>query len=143
MDIALEAADHAAKLGNVPVGAVALHHGQVIAVAGNLRETLQDPTAHAEMLVLRQAAQTLGRWRLEDVTLVVTLEPCAMCCGAIAQARVGALVFGAYEPKTGGVSSTANMLNPEVTDITPNVKADRAQAQLKRFFERRRASTSS
>ena len=76
MEVALRAADHAASLGNIPVGAVALHQQQVIAVASNLRETLQDPTAHAEMLALRQAAQVLGRWRLDDVTLVVTLEPC-------------------------------------------------------------------
>ena len=143
MEVALRAADHAASLGNIPVGAVALHQQQVIAVASNLRETLQDPTAHAEMLALRQAAQVLGRWRLDDVTLVVTLEPCAMCAGAIAQARVATLVFGASEPKTGCVGSTTNLLNPEVTTVIPQVRADEAKARMRRFFERKRDNATS
>ena len=140
MEVALRAADHAASLGNIPVGAVALHQQQVIAVASNLRETLQDPTAHAEMLALRQAAQALGRWRLDDVTLVVTLEPCAMCAGAIAQARVATLVFGATEPKTGCVGATTNLLNPEVTTVISHVRADEAKARMRRFFARKRGN---
>jgi len=90
MGLALEQARLAAEGGDVPVGAVALHNGMLIAAAGNRREADGDPTAHAEILVIRAAAEALHRWRLDDVTIVVTLEPCVMCAGAIVNARIGA-----------------------------------------------------
>ncbi len=139
MAVALEAADAAGRLGNVPVGAVVVVDGEIVARAGNRRDTLQDPTAHAELLALRAAARAVGSWRLEEATLYVTLEPCAMCAGAIASARVGRLVYGADEPKTGGVSSQHQLLEPQVTTVTKGVEQARCQALLKRFFEALRA----
>lgn len=106
---ALEEAEQAAAVGEVPVGAVVVHGGQVIARAHNRREMDNDPTAHAEVLAMRDAAEQLGQWRLEGCTLYVTLEPCFMCAGAIVNARVEALVFGALDPKAGAVGSLANV----------------------------------
>ncbi len=106
MQLALEQARLAADHGDVPIGAVILNpSGAVVAAAGNQRELAGDPTAHAEMLVLREAAAVAGSWRLTDHTLVVTLEPCTMCAGALVLARVARLVFGAYDPKAGAVAS--------------------------------------
>jgi len=106
MRLALDEAQAAAQHDDVPVGAVLLDPSDaVVAAAGNERELAQDPTAHAELLVLRRAAQTLGTWRLTDHTLVVTLEPCTMCAGALVLARVSRLIFGAYDPKAGAVAS--------------------------------------
>jgi tRNA(adenine34) deaminase len=106
MGLALDQARTAASHGDVPIGAVVLDPtGAVVAAAGNERELHQDPTAHAEVVALRAAAQRLGEWRLVDHTLVVTLEPCTMCAGAAVLARVGRLVFGAYDPKAGAVAS--------------------------------------
>jgi tRNA(adenine34) deaminase len=106
MRLALEQARLAAEHGDVPIGAVVLNPaGGVVAAAGNQRELAGDPTAHAEMLVLREAAAALGSWRLIDHTLVVTLEPCTMCAGALVLARVARLVFGAFDPKAGAVAS--------------------------------------
>jgi tRNA(adenine34) deaminase len=106
MRLALEQASAAERHGDVPVGAVLLDpDGLPAAAAGNARELTGDPTAHAEVLVLRAAAAAQGSWRLDDHTLVVTLEPCTMCAGALVQARVGRLVFGAYDPKAGAVAS--------------------------------------
>ena len=106
MRLALDQGRAAAASGDVPIGAVLLNPaGQVVAAAGNEREQTHDPTAHAEVLVLREAARRLGRWRLLDHTLVVTLEPCTMCAGALVLARVERLVFGAYDPKAGAVAS--------------------------------------
>ncbi len=106
MRLALGQARLAADHGDVPIGAAVLDPaGRVIAAAGNRREVDHDPTAHAEILVLREAARTLGSWRLVDCTLVVTLEPCTMCAGALVLARVTRLVFGAYDPKAGAVAS--------------------------------------
>jgi tRNA(adenine34) deaminase len=106
MQLALEQARLAADHGDVPIGAVILNpFGEVVAAAGNQRELAGDPTAHAEMLVLREAAAVAGSWRLIDHTLVVTLEPCTMCAGALVLARVARLVFGAYDPKAGAVAS--------------------------------------
>src|SRR5262245_41924672 len=109
MERALRLAAEAAQLGEVPVGAVAVRNGEVIGVGFNRREVDRDPLAHAELLCLRQAAQALKVWRLSGVTLYVTLEPCAMCAGALVQARVERLVFGAKDPKAGAVGSLYNL----------------------------------
>ena len=106
MRLAMDQARLAETAGDVPIGAVVLDPaGAVVATAGNRREVDQDPTAHAEVLALRAAARALGEWRLVDHTLVVTLEPCTMCAGALVLARVARLVFGAYDPKAGAVAS--------------------------------------
>jgi tRNA(adenine34) deaminase len=106
MRLALNEARAAAHHDDVPVGAVILDpSGALVAAAGNERELAQDPTAHAELLTLRRAAETLGSWRLTDHTLVVTLEPCTMCAGALVLARVSRLIFGAYDAKAGAVAS--------------------------------------
>ena len=101
---ALQLARAAAASGDVPVGAVVVHEGRIIARRGNERERVGDPTAHAELLALRDAAAALGRWRLDDCTLVVTLEPCLMCAGALLNARVGRLVYGAADLKAGATA---------------------------------------
>ncbi len=145
MRLALAAAKHAASRGDVPVGAVALHDGVVLGVAGNARERDRDPTAHAELLALREAARQAKRWRLEEVTLVVTLEPCPMCAGALVAARVGRLVYGATDPKAGAVGSLYNLcadprLNHEV-EVRAGVLADECAAVLQEFFAARRGAT--
>jgi len=142
MAVALDAAKEAAQRGDVPVGAVALREGRLIASAANRREADHDPTAHAEILVLREAAEALGRWRLDDVTLVVTLEPCTMCAGAILNARVGRLVIGAMDEKAGAVGSRYNVLadprlNHEV-EVAVGVRAEEASGLLRDFFATRR-----
>ena len=139
MGEALRLAEAAGRLGNVPIGAVAMHGGVVVARSGNLRETLQDPTAHAEMLALRDASRRLGSWRLEEVTLYVTLEPCEMCAAALRQARVGRLVFGAREPKTGSVISTRRVLEGSPVVIEEGIGAEASQGLLRSFFETLRA----
>jgi tRNA(adenine34) deaminase len=142
MRLALAAAHDAGARGDVPVGAVALRDGVVLATAGNAREELADPTAHAELLVLRAAAAALGRWRLDDVTVVVTLEPCAMCAGALVNARVARLVFGAADLKAGAVGSRYNLcadprLNHEVR-VTSGVLETACSEVLSAFFAERR-----
>lgn len=102
MRAALDEARAAFDAGEVPIGAVIVHDDHVVGSAGNQRETLQDPTAHAEVIAITQAAQTLGSWRLLDCTLYVTLEPCPMCAGAIVQARIPTVFYGATDPKAGG-----------------------------------------
>ena len=109
MQLALDQAKQASALGEVPVGAVMVREGQVVASGFNRREIDQDPTAHAEMVALRQASSILGSWRLNDTTLYVTLEPCAMCAGALIQARVSRLVFGAFDPKAGACGSICDL----------------------------------
>lgn len=143
MDRALAEAKRAARMDEVPVGAVVVRGGEVIASAHNLRETEQDPTAHAEMLALRQAAADLGSWRLEGCTLYVTLEPCAMCAGAIVLARLPALVYAARDPKGGAVGSLFDVardprLNHQV-DVISGVMAEECGALLTTFFRARRA----
>jgi tRNA(adenine34) deaminase len=138
MRLALAAAREAGERGDVPVGAVALHEGVVLAVAGNARERDRDPTAHAELLVLREAARQVRRWRLEEVTVVVTLEPCSMCAGALVAARVGRLVYGAPDPKAGAAGSLYNLccdprLNHEVA-VTAGVLAAECAELLTEFF---------
>jgi tRNA(adenine34) deaminase len=142
MGLALEEARRALPHGDVPVGAVALVAGQVVASRHNERELTGDPTAHAEILALRDAAASLGAWRLSDVTLVVTLEPCPMCAGALVAARVGAVVFGATDPKAGACGSLYNLcadprLNHEVP-VTAGVRADEGATLLTAFFGKRR-----
>jgi len=139
MAAAIEQAEAAGRLGNVPVGAVVVVDGVIVARSGNRRDTLQDPTAHAELLALRAAAQVTGSWRLQDATLYVTLEPCAMCAGAIANARLGRLVYGVDEPKTGAVQSQHWLLKATSTRVTAGVDSAGCQALLQTFFEGVRA----
>jgi tRNA(adenine34) deaminase len=144
MGLALEEAALAVSHGDVPVGAVAWFDGRVIASRHNERERLGDPTAHAEMLALSDAAGVVGTWRLTDVTLVVTLEPCPMCAGALVAARVGRLVFGATDMKAGACGSLYNLcvdprLNHELP-VVPGVRAAEAAALLTGFFDNRRGS---
>ena len=142
MGIALAEAANAVGHGDVPVGAVAVVGGRVIAARHNERELRGDPTAHAELLTLSDAATALGTWRLPQVTLVVTLEPCPMCAGGLIAARVGRLVFGASDFKAGACGSLYNLctdprLNHEVA-VTAGVRAHEASQQLSEFFARRR-----
>ena len=128
--------------GDVPVGAVAVVDGRIIAARHNERERRHDPTAHAELLALADAAQALGTWRLGEVTLVVTLEPCPMCAGALVAGRVGRLVFGADDPKAGACGSVYNLcadprLNHELP-VVPGVLAAQCADVLSRFFAERR-----
>jgi len=142
MGLALEEAAAAPVHGDVPVGAVALVAGRVVASRHNERELTGDPTAHAEILALADAAAALGTWRLTDVTLVVTLEPCPMCAGALVAARLGRVVFGATDPKAGACGTLYNLcadprLNHEVP-VTQGVRADECAALLTDFFDDRR-----
>lgn len=144
MAIALDEARAAAAHGDVPVGAVIVVDGRVVARRHNEREHTGDPTAHAELLALRDAAEATGAagWRLDDATLVVTLEPCPMCAGALVAARVKRLVFGATDPKAGACGSLYNLcadprLNHEL-DVTHGVAADDCAALLTAFFRARR-----
>jgi len=143
MAVALDEARAAMSHGDVPVGAVAVVGGLVVARAHNERELRSDPTAHAEILVLRAAAEVVGGWRLSDVTLVVTLEPCPMCAGALVAGRVGRLVFGAADPRAGACGSLYNLcadprLNHELP-VTAGVRAAESAALLATFFAERRA----
>ena len=142
MALALAEAALALDHDDVPVGAVALFHDRVVASRHNERERLQDPTAHAELLALRDAAAAVGDWRLGAVTLVVTLEPCPMCAGALVAARLGRLVFGAFDPKAGACGSLYNLcadprLNHELP-VTAGVSEEDAAALLVGFFADRR-----
>jgi tRNA(adenine34) deaminase len=142
MSLALEEARAALAHGDVPVGAVALRGAEVVARAHNERERRQDPTAHAELLLVQEVAQRLGTWRLDDVTVVATLEPCVMCAGALLAARVGRVVFGADDLKAGAVGSLYNVcsdprLNHEIS-VTPRVRADECAELLTSFFAGRR-----
>jgi tRNA(adenine34) deaminase len=142
MQVALEQARLAAENGDVPVGAVVVHNGVIIAARHNEREATNDPTAHAEVLALRDAAQHLSRWRLEDCDLVVTLEPCIMCAGALINARIHTLVFGAPDPKGGAASSLYNVCSDPRLNHLVNVRfglsADKAEEQLESFFQTKR-----
>ena len=145
MRTALRQAALALPLGEVPVAAVLVRDGQVLALAHNARELEQDPTAHAEMIVIRDAAAALGSWRLTDTTLYVTLEPCAMCVGAILHARIARLVFGAWDPKAGACGSLFDLpgeprLNHRVL-ISGGVLEEDSQALLQNFFRRLREET--
>jgi tRNA(adenine34) deaminase len=143
MALALEEATRALDHGDVPVAAVALVDDRPVARRHNERELTGDPTAHAELLVLRDAAAVVGGWRLGDVTLVVTLEPCPMCAGALVAARVGRLVFGAPDPRAGAAGSLYNLcadprLNHELP-VTAGIRAAESTALLEAFFAARRS----
>jgi tRNA(adenine34) deaminase len=143
MHFALNEARRAAEHHDVPIGAVAVRHGEIIAQAHNRREIDGDATAHAEMLVIQQASQMIGHWRLEDVTLYCTLEPCAMCAGAMILARLPRLVYGAPDPKAGAGGSVMDLLNhPRLNhrvEVLGGVLADDAAALLVNFFAALRA----
>ena len=142
MRMALAEAGKAVACGEIPVGAVLVIAGEVIAVAHNMRETRQDPTAHAETLALREAAARLGRWRLQDATLYVTLEPCLMCAGALVLARVNRLVYGCRDPKAGALGSVYDVVRDgglnHVYRITPGVLETECRQILSGFFEKLR-----
>jgi tRNA(adenine34) deaminase len=142
MRLALEEARAAAAGGDVPVGAVIVRGDEILARQGNAREREQDPTAHAEILALRQASSAIGSWHLEGCAMVVTLEPCAMCAGAIVLARLDRLVFGASDAKAGFAGSLGDLvrdgrLNHEV-DVTVGVLAEECGEILRSFFAERR-----
>jgi tRNA(adenine34) deaminase len=138
MQQALALADEAASLGEVPVGAVAVKDGQVIGRGYNRREIDRDPFSHAEFIAMQEAAKAVGAWRLTGVTVYVTLEPCAMCAGAMVQSRISRLVFGAADPKAGAVGSLYNLVNEprhnHQVEVVAGVLADECGARLKTFF---------
>ncbi len=142
MRLALREAERALEHDDVPIGAVVVHEGEVIGVGCNERELRQDPTAHAETIALREAARGLGSWRLIDAVLYVTLEPCAMCAGAIVLARVSRVVFAASDPKAGAAGSVLDVLGEPRLNHRPEVAggllADDAAALLQDFFGDRR-----
>ena len=142
MGLALEEARAAGAKGEVPVGCVVVHEGRVIGRGHNLRETLNDPTAHAEMVALRHAAAALGRWRLDGAEVFCTVEPCCMCAGALVNARVARLVYGVADAKSGGCGSVFDIareprLNHRL-QVRGGVLADQSLALLREFFEPRR-----
>ena len=139
MQAALAEADIAESLGEVPIGAVVVFDGQIVGRGHNLRETSQDPTTHAEVIAIRQAAKQLKSWRLLDCTLYVTLEPCVMCMGAIILARIPQLVFGCRDPKAGAVGSIYNLaederLNHQV-EVCEGILQQECSTQLSHFFK--------
>ena len=142
MKEALAEARKALEKDEPPVGAVIVKDGEIIARGHNLREKLQDPTAHAEMLAVREAAARLGRWRLSDCEMYVTLEPCAMCAGAVVLARLGRLVYGACDPKAGAVVSLMNLVSDErlnhQVEVKGGILAEECGALLRDFFSSRR-----
>jgi len=144
MALALREAERAARMGEVPVGAVVVQHGVVVGRGHNMVETRQDATAHAEMIALRRAAETLDGWRLSDAAIYVTLEPCPMCAGALILARLGTLVYGARDPKFGACGSVVNVFdeanawNHRLT-VVPDVMAEESARLLREFFAGRRA----
>lgn len=142
MQLALEQAQHAWSLGEVPVGAVVVKDGVVIATGFNQPIGRHDPTAHAEIVALRAAAEKLGNYRLPGCELYVTLEPCVMCSGAMMHARLARVVYAAVDPKTGAAGSVVNLFDQEKlnhhTEVVGGVLADQASAMLKAFFAERR-----
>ena len=141
MELALSEASSAAKMGEVPVGAVIVRNGEVIATAHNLCEANHAATAHAELLAIEQACNKLGSWRLSDCTLYVTLEPCPMCAGAIINARIPKIVFGAKDPRAGACGSLINLPAYPLEsrpDVESGIMELEAQALLRSFFEEMR-----
>ncbi len=142
MTMALRAAAEAAEAGEVPVGAVVFHRDRLIGRAYNQREMLQDPTAHAEILAITQAAAALGSWRLDDCTLYVTLEPCSMCAGALVLSRISRLVYGADDPKAGACGSVLDVLACEqlnhTVEVSKGILAEPCGLILSEFFRERR-----
>ena len=142
MHVALDEARAALTHDDVPVGAVVVRDGEIIAARHNERELTGDPTAHAELLAMRDAAAKVGHWRLDDCTLVVTLEPCAMCAGAMVNGRVGRLVYGATDPKAGAAGSRFDLVDSELLNHriprTTGVLADECGRLLVDFFRAKR-----
>ena len=145
MRLALQQAASAPALGEIPIAALLVQDGQVLASAHNVREMRQDPTAHAEMLVIRQAAELIGSWRLMDTTLYVTLEPCAMCAGAIVLSRIPRLIFGAWDPKGGACGSLFDIPADRRLNHRPlvigGVLETESRQLLQEFFKRVRAES--
>jgi tRNA(adenine34) deaminase len=139
---AMAAAEIAEENGDVPIGAIVVHENKIIARAYNQREQLCDPTAHAEIIALGQAASVMETWRLIGCTMYVTLEPCCMCAGALVLSRIDRLVYGCDDPKTGAVKTLYNICNDQRlnhrVEVTSGVLADQCSQQLSRFFRRRR-----
>lgn len=144
MRYALREAERAMEQGEVPVGCVIVHEGELVAKAHNQRETLQDPTAHAEVLAITQAANHIGSWRLENTRMYVTLEPCAMCAGAIVLARIPEIIFGAHDPKAGCTGSLMNLLQDKRFNHNPTLSSGVLGMEcggiLTEFFRRIRAN---
>ena len=142
MRMAIDQAFIAEENGDVPIGCVIVHQGRVIGKGYNQREQLNDPTAHAEIIALTQAAAYIGNWRLHDCTIYVTLEPCPMCAGALVLARMDRLVYGTEDPKTGSCGSIYNIVQDDRLnhrlEITKGVMQDDCRDQLQMFFKRRR-----
>jgi tRNA(adenine34) deaminase len=142
MGLALEQARLAGEHGDVPIGAAILHDGRQLALAGNERELRREPTAHAEILAIRAAAEALGGWRLAGTTLYVTLEPCAMCAGAIVLARIPTVVYGAPDPKAGAAGSVLDILSEPALNhrpqVLPGVREEECARLLQDFFAARR-----
>jgi tRNA(adenine34) deaminase len=143
MQLAIEQAMLARELDEVPIGAVIARGSEIIATGHNRRQIDADPTAHAELLAIRAAAERLGDWRLEDCTLAVTLEPCCMCAGAIVLARIPTLIYGASDPKAGAVDTLYRLCSDDrlnhITEVTAGVLADECGALLTDFFRAQRA----
>ena len=142
MRLALREAERALEHDDVPIGAIVVHEGEVIGAGRNERELRQDPTAHAETIALREASRALSSWRLVDAVMYITLEPCAMCAGAIVLARVSRVVFGATDPKAGAAGSVFDVLGEPRLNHRPEVAggllADEAGTLLQDFFDDRR-----
>lgn len=142
MKMAIEQAQIAEENGDVPIGAIIVYEKQIIGRAYNQREQLQDPTAHAEIIALTQAAAFLESWRLHGCTMYVTLEPCTMCAGALVLARIDRLVYGCDDPKTGAVRSLYNIVTDErlnhIIDVTAGVLAEECGLILQNFFKQKR-----
>jgi len=142
MGLALEEARQAFEIGEVPIGAVLVLNDEVIARAHNMREVWHDATAHAEMIVIREACVKLGRWRLTGATLYVTIEPCPMCAGALVMSRIDRLVYGSADVKAGAVDSIFNVAQNNALNhrlaVTAGVRADECAAIMRDFFRQRR-----
>ena len=146
MRMAIDQAYIAEENGDVPIGCVIVHENRVIAKAYNQREQLHDPTAHAEIIALTQAAEFIGNWRLHGCTLYVTLEPCPMCAGALVLGRLDRVVYGTDDPKTGAVKSLYNIVeDPRLNhqlEVTHGILQDECRKQLQAFFQKRRQENS-
>ena len=142
MQLALEEARKAAELGEIPIGAVLVHDGEVVCRAHNMRETWQSATAHAEVIVIEEACKKLARWRLSGCTLYVTVEPCPMCSGAIVNSRIDRVVYGCPDVKAGGAESIFNIItNPNLNhcaEVVSGVCEEECAGVMKEFFKRRR-----
>jgi tRNA(adenine34) deaminase len=145
MGIAIEEAQQAERHGDVPIGAAIFREGELLGRAGNERELRRDPTAHAEVLAIRAAAEALGGWRLPGTTLYVTLEPCAMCAGAIVLARIPTVVFGTPDPKAGAAGSVLDILTEPALNHRPQVvtgvRREECASLLREFFASRRSKS--